>query len=129
MENQKFNAVVWFEIYVNDMDRAAQFYEKVLQLQLQHLSNPNDGNMEMRAFPGNEMNPGASGTLVCMRGVPAGGNSTLVYFGSEDCANEESRITAAGGKVHQPKTSIGPFGFIVIGVDTEGNLFGIHSMK
>lgn len=27
MENQKTNPVVWFEIYVDDMERATKFYE------------------------------------------------------------------------------------------------------
>ena len=30
----KSNPVVWFEIYVQDMARAQQFYETVLQTQL-----------------------------------------------------------------------------------------------
>jgi predicted enzyme related to lactoylglutathione lyase len=35
---------------------------------------------------------------------------------------------AAGGSVKQTKMSIGPFGFISILVDTEGNAIGLHSM-
>jgi hypothetical protein len=38
-------------------------------------------------------------------------------------------VAAAGGKVHREKMSIGPYGFIVLAVDTEGNMFGLHSMK
>jgi uncharacterized protein len=52
-----------------------------------------------------------------------------VYFGSEDCAIEESRVTEAGGKVMKPKMSIGEYGYISLCVDTEGNVFGLHSMK
>ena len=64
-----------------------------------------------------------------MEGFPAGGNSTLVYFSCEDCAVEESRVESAGGKIQQPKMSIGEYGFITIANDTEGNMFGLHSLN
>jgi len=59
----------------------------------------------------------------------SGGCSTLVYFGCEDCAVEEARVTPAGGRVERPKLSIGQYGFITLAFDTEGNLFGLHSMR
>jgi hypothetical protein len=61
-------------------------------------------------------------------GVASGGTGTLVYFGCTDCAVEGSRVAAAGGKVHREKMSIGEYGFIVLAVDTEGNVFGLHSL-
>ena len=42
-----------------------------------------------------------------MKGFTAGGNSTIVYFSSEDCSIEEARVVEAGGKIHKPKLSIG----------------------
>ena len=42
---------------------------------------------------------------------------------------EASRVEAAGGKIMKPKMPIGPHGFIALVFDTEGNLFGLHSMK
>lgn len=123
------NPVCWFEIYVNDMSRAKKFYETLLQLQLTQLSDPNDTTMEMWTFPSDMQQYGATGSLVKMDGIAAGGNSTIIYFSSEDCAIEEARIETAGGKIHQAKMAIGEHGHIVLGVDTEGNVFGIHSMK
>ncbi len=119
------NPVVWFEIYVQDMPRAKAFYEKVLATKLDKLGNP---DLEMWSFPADMAKPGCTGALVKMAGVPSGG-STLVYFHSEDCAIEEARIATAGGKVFRPKMSIGQYGFISLGVDTEGNLFGLHSLR
>ena len=72
--------------------------------------------------------PGSSGALVRVPGVPSGGTGTLVYFGCEDCAVEGSRVATAGGNVHREKMSIGEYGFIVLAVDTEGNMFGLHSL-
>ena len=64
-----------------------------------------------------------------MDGFPSGGNSTLVYFNCEDCAVEAARVAGAGGRVQRDKMSIGEYGFIALCFDTEGNMFGLHSMK
>ena len=122
----KTNPVGWFEIYVQDIGRARRFYEQVLQVTLEPLSVPSDDDMEMWSFPMDSEGPGASGALVRMAGVPSGG-STLVYFTCEDCAVEAGRVAAAGGTVQRDKMSIGPYGFIAMAVDTEGNMFGLHS--
>ena len=70
---------------------------------------------------------GAAGALVQMKGVPSGGNSTLVYFNCIDCAIEAGRVVAAGGQIKRAKTPIGEYGFIALATDTEGNMFGLHS--
>ncbi len=123
------NPVCWFEIYVDDMERAKLFYQTVLGTELSLLSDPTDANTQMWAFPSDMNQYGSTGTLVKMQGVSAGGNSTIIYFNSEDCAIEEARVETAGGQIRQAKMSIGPHGHIVLAVDTEGNVFGIHSMN
>jgi uncharacterized protein len=120
------NPVGWFEIYVQDMPRARQFYEGVFEFKLEPLRSP---QVEMLAFPMDMNQGGASGSLVKMAGMPSGGNSTLIYFSCEDCAVQESRVPAAGGRVERPKMSIGEYGFISLVVDTEGNLVGLHSLQ
>lgn len=122
----KSNPVGWFEIYVQDLDRAKKFYESVFQGKLERLNSP---GMDMWAFPMGTGASGASGALVGMPGVPSGGNSTLVYFSCEDCAVEEGRVAKSGGGIHKNKFSIGQYGFISLAIDTEGNMFGLHSMK
>jgi predicted enzyme related to lactoylglutathione lyase len=72
---------------------------------------------------------GASGALVKMKSGPSNGNSTVVYFMSEDCATEAGRVSSNGGKVTQDKLSIGQYGFAALITDTEGNLVGVHSMQ
>lgn len=123
------NPIGWFEIYVDDMKRARAFYEKVLDTTLEELPGAGEWELTMYSFTGNMENYGATGALVKMKDMKAGGNSTLVYFSCEDCAVEESRVEAAGGKVHQSKMAIGEHGFITMAVDTEGNIIGLHSMK
>jgi len=123
MEN---NPVNWFEIYVQDMERAKKFYEAILEVKLKKL---NSTILELWAFPQSLTSYGASGALAKMEGVPSGGNSTLVYFSCEDCAVEAKRAVAAGGRIMKEKFSIGEYGFIALAFDTEGNMFGLHSMK
>ncbi len=120
------NAVRWFEIYVQDMPRAKAFYEAVLGVRLEKIEGP---DIEMWSFRGDPDRAGTGGALVHIPGVPSGGCSTLVYFGCEDCAVEEARVAPAGGRVERPKLSIGPYGFVTLAFDTEGNLFGLHSMQ
>lgn len=122
----KTNPVGWFEIYVQDIDRAKKFYESVLQLKLEKLNSP---GLDMWSFPMDLKRWGAGGALVKMNGFPSGGNSTLVYFSCEDCAIEESRVAKFGGRIQRNKMSIGEYGFISLVFDTEGNMFGLHSMQ
>lgn len=121
------NPVRWFEIYVQDLPRAIAFYETVFATRLERLPA---GDLEMWAFPREMGAAGAAGTLVkAPPGIASGGNSTLVYFRSDDCAVEAGRVVAAGGQLYRDRTSIGPYGFIVLASDPDGNLFGIHSVK
>ena len=124
----KSNAIGWFDIYVNDMNRAVTFYESVLQHKLGPIGDPT-GETQMMGFPTDMGVYGAGGALVKSNYARPGMGGTLVYFSVEDCANEESRVVAAGGKVVRPKFSIGEFGWVTLCEDTEGNLCGLSSMK
>jgi hypothetical protein len=124
----KSNPVGWFEIYVQDIDRAKRFYESVFQIKFLKLNSPFPG-IELWAFPGERTGYGAPGALVKMEGFPSGGNSTLVYFHCDDCAVEEGRVTSSGGRVDRSKMPIGDYGFIALVFDTEGNMIGLHSMQ
>ena len=129
----KSNPVVWFEIYVQDMERAKAFYEAVLDVTLEKMPAPTEEmDMEMWSFPSDKEKSmttyGACGMLVKMEGFSSGNGGTLVYFSCEDCAVESSRVNQNGGRVVYEKLSIGEYGFISLSQDTEGNMIGFHSM-
>ena len=127
----KPNPVVWFEIYVQDLSRARNFYEQVFQCRLEPLVSP-EGQascFEMLAFPGDMTTTGAGGALVKMEGAPTGPGGCLVYFACDDCAVEQARAEQAGGKIFKPKFSIGQYGFAALVMDSEGNMVGLHSLK
>lgn len=120
------NPVGWFEIYVDNMERAKAFYQSVFGCTLERLHS---GDIEMWSFPGNMNAYGTPGALVRMPGFPVGRNSVLVYFSCEDCSVEEKKVREFGGKIEKSKFAIGQYGHIAIVYDTEGNMFGLHSMK
>lgn len=127
------NPVGWFEIYVDDMDRAKNFYQNTFQVTLEKLEMP---EVEMWSFPmdsGDEcsgaVRTGCPGSLVKMEGMNPGSGGTIVYFTCEDCAVEAARVEENNGKIIQGKFSIGPYGFISLVNDSEGNMIGLHSMK
>ncbi|GEM78831.1 VOC family protein [Vibrio superstes] len=122
------NPVAWVEIYVDDMPRAIAFYQSVFNVQLEKMDNPAANEIEMWGFPSNMEQYGATGALAKMNGVSAGAGGTLVYFSCEDCAIEEARVVSSGGSIQQPKMAIGEYGFMTLATDTEGNMFGLHSM-
>jgi uncharacterized protein len=122
------NAIGWFDIYVNDMERAVTFYEQVLKQKLGAIGDPT-GETQMMSFPGNMTFYGASGALVKSNHSVPGVGGTMVYFSVEDCSVEEARVAAAGGKIVRSKFSIGEFGWVTLCEDTEGNMFGLSSMK
>jgi uncharacterized protein len=126
--NMKTNPVVWFEIYVQDMNRAKEFYEAMLGVHLGKLESPVP-EVELWSFPMQENGAGATGALVKMERCPPGGNSTLVYFACSDCAVEAKRAASNGGQIFKDKFSIGPHGFIALVIDPEGNMIGLHSMQ
>jgi predicted enzyme related to lactoylglutathione lyase len=116
----------WFEIPVNDLDRAAKFYEKVFDVKL---SREDMGGMKMAMFPFTQDAPGAAGTLVKGESYVPSHAGTVVYFSVEDIPETLRKINANGGKTLMPKTAIGEYGFIAQFEDIEGNRLALHSRK
>ena len=124
----KNNAVGWFEIPVEDMERAINFYEKVFDFKLERHTL---GKIDMAWFPYVIEGLGSGGSLVYAPDhYKPSKDGTLVYFTahSGDLSNELSRVTEAGGKVIQVKTQISEeHGFMALFIDSEGNRVALHS--
>jgi uncharacterized protein len=130
INDKPHNPIGWFEIYVQDMKRAKAFYQTVFGSEFTDLKNPGQpSGMEMWAFPMQENAMGVTGALVKMPGFDAGKNSVIVYFICADCSVEAAKAEKAGGRIEKQKFSIGPYGFIALVHDTEGNIIGLHSMQ
>jgi len=121
-------SVQWFEIPVQDMDRAINFYQEVFECEL---SKQLIGDLEMAWFPFDSEKGGASGSLVLDQEYKVSdGLGVMVYFGVDDCAIELGRVEKAGGKVELPKQLIGAgLGYFGIVIDSEGNRVAFHSNR
>lgn len=130
MTTQTKNPFTWVEIYVEDMSRAQKFYETILQIKMIPMQTPGEiSDLVMLSFPWAEGKSNISGALCKSSEMKPGTGGTLVYFTCDDCATEASRVAGAGGQVLQTKFPIGEYGFCSICMDTEGNTFGLHSLK
>ncbi|WP_297792151.1 VOC family protein [uncultured Eudoraea sp.] len=122
------NMVGWFEIPVNEMDRAKKFYEEVFRISI---SVHDLGDITMGWFPGVQGKPGSPGSLVKHEMyTPSDNAGPLLYFSCKDLAIELARVPKAGGSVIQQKKEIGGgHGFMALLTDTEGNRIALHSLQ
>lgn len=121
----KQNALNWFEIYTNDIHKAADFYGKILAKPLSMISND---KYNMAMFP-SDLDNGVGGALTQMDKCQPGAGGTVVYLNVEgDLDGVLERISKNGGAIIQPRMDIAPHGFIGIFKDPEGNVVGLHSM-
>lgn len=117
------NPINWFEIPVTDMSRAKSFYEEVFEIELS--VNEMNGTT-MGWFPFNHEAPGATGTLIKGDHYVPSHAGTMVYFSVTEIDEVIPRITAEGGKILNPKFSIGEHGFCAHFEDSEGNRIALH---
>jgi predicted enzyme related to lactoylglutathione lyase len=124
MNDQKLrqNAINWFEIPCEDLDRATNFYETLLgSPMLRERETP-------MAFFSSEMT-GTGGTLVKRPFQKPGRAGTMVYLNCDGQLDAVlSRVPKAGGLVLMPKTPVpGGQGHFACLRDSEGNHIGLHS--
>jgi len=122
------NAINWFEIPVNNYERAKKFYGTILDLEITDYHMP-EKNMKYGMFPYDMENMGVGGAIVQMKEMnPSTDGSTVYLNGGDDLNVALGKVEAAGGQVVMPKTDIDENGFIAQFIDTEGNRVALHSM-
>lgn len=120
------NALNWFEIATNDLDRAQKFYEEVFRIKMEPMDMD---QLQMRMFPGEGQNGKVGGAIVKSGMHKPSREGTLVYLNANpDLAEPLGRVEKAGGKVLLPKTHISDdIGYMAFFMDTEGNAVAMHS--
>jgi predicted enzyme related to lactoylglutathione lyase len=118
------NPVQWFEIPVNDMDRAKNFYENVLNVELTLVPL---GELIMAWFPWVKGGVGSAGTLVKAKSYVPSHAGSIVYFSVDDIEATLARVATNGGKILKSKSGIGENGFVGHFEDSEGNRVALHS--
>ncbi len=121
----KSNPVVYFEIPVNDMDRAIKFYNAVFKFDFE---KENIDNNEMALFPFADQKLGISGALAKGEIYKPTKDGVIIYFGTENIDEILKLATASGGQILYPKTDNG-IGFVAEFEDSEGNRIALFQSK
>ena len=114
--------VYYFEIPVNNLERAIAFYSTVFGCEFDCVDV--DGN-QMANFPSLTGGSGASGALAKGDSYIPGTQGIRVYFDTESIDETLANAISAGGKVLYPKTSIGELGWVAEFEDSEGNCIAL----
>ncbi|MFN3850347.1 MAG: VOC family protein [Spirosomataceae bacterium] len=121
--SKQSNPVVYFEIPVNDIDRAIKFYQSVFHFDFE--KEEIDGN-QMALFPFVEKNSGISGALAKGEIYKPTKDGVVIYFKTENIDETLKLVVANGGKILYPKTSNGDLGSVAEFEDSEGNRIALH---
>lgn len=118
------DVIVWADIPVTDMKRAAAFYAHVTGEQVMFMPGTDD-TVGVIGTPG--LDEWRVSVDLYVGGKPSHDGAT-VYFGSGgDIDGMAARVTEAGGRILEPKRFMGEMvGWIVFFEDTEGNRVGIQ---
>lgn len=120
--NTEHNRLVWFDIPVADVERAAAFYRAVLRIDV-HVVPMGEGKLGVL-----EHREGNGGCLVHDPEAINRLGGILVYLNAAGRIRDAVRqAEALGGRVLEPITHIGEHGFRAIVADSEGNRIGLHS--
>jgi predicted enzyme related to lactoylglutathione lyase len=120
--NTEHNRLVWFDIPVTDVERAATFYRAVLGIEV-HVVPMGEGKLGVL-----EHHDGNGGCLVHDPESITRQGGILVYLNAagriRDAVRQAERL---GGRVLEPILGIGEHGFRAVVADSEGNRIGLHS--
>ena len=113
-----------FEIPATDITRAIDFYQAILNI-----------NIEKMEFPGMEMGPlpyedqMVTGVIMKGEGYEPSANGVTIYLnGGNDLQHILDKVESSGGKILIPKTPhADEVGFFANFLDSEGNKIGLHS--
>lgn len=120
------NAVAWFEIPAEKLNRAKKFYESILGVEMIDMDLGTE--LKMAMFPVEE---GGIGGALCehQEYYKPSLDGTLVYISANpDLQTVLGKVEKNGGKILQPKTKItDEYGYMAMFRDSEGNRIALHS--
>ena len=122
------NAISWFEIPVDDFDRAKMFYSRLFDYEMPEMPM---GPSRMGFFLYDQAGGGIGGAIVKVDDFLPARQGSMVYLdGGEDLTTVLMRVEDAGGKVLLGKTLIAPgMGYYANFLDTEGNKVSLYSQQ
>ena len=122
---EKSNPVVYFEIPVNDIDRAIKFYKVVFNF---NFDKETIDNNEMALFPFTDENSGISGALAKGEIYKPTKDGVVIYFRTENIDETIKLAISNGGHILYPVTDNGT-GLVAEFEDTEGNRIALFQTR
>ncbi|XZF14149.1 VOC family protein [Chitinophagaceae bacterium MMS25-I14] len=124
------HAINWFEIPVNDFDRAKNFYEAIFGYEMPERQM---GNTRMGFLLYDFQNDGRGGAIVYdPEFYKPSADGSLIYLNCDpDLQVMLDKVEPAGGKILRGKIIVAPdanLGYWALIQDTEGNRIAFHSM-
>ena len=118
--------VAFFEIPAENFERAVEFYESILGVQLYAVDCETE---KMAFFP--EENGKCPGAISWANDFRPSKDGVLINFQVGNMETAMSAIEKNGGKIIQPKTKIEADGrgYFSLFIDSEGNRVGLYSDK
>jgi len=120
--------VIFFEIPVDNLARARRFYRTVFDWKMNeipemHYTQVGTVEADTLGVRGTPKEPGAiNGGMLERRDSV---KSPVIYISVKNIDEAAVTIEQSGGKVIQPRTPVGNFGFAAYFRDTEGNVVGL----
>jgi uncharacterized protein len=128
LEMSTKHAISWFEITVEDYDRAKKFYGEILDTELGEMQA---GETTLAMLPSGPAPEAIGGALVKTPQTKPSEDGSVVYLNANpDLQTVLDRVAQAGGSVFIQKTPVGPdMGFFAQFRDSEGNRVGLYSRE
>ena len=120
--------VIFFEIPADNLARARRFYSTVFDWKMNeipemHYTQVGTVEADTLGVRGKPKEPGAiNGGMLERRDLV---KSPVIYISVKNIDEAAATIEQNGGKVIQPRTPVGKFGFAAYFKDTEGNVIGL----
>lgn len=113
-----------FEIPATDIKRAINFYEAILDIDIEYIEMP---GMEMGILP--YENQQAIGVIMKGEGYEPSAKGVTIYLnGGDDLQVVLEKVEQNGGSILVPKRPhADESGFFALFIDSEGNKMGLHS--
>ncbi|MFZ4715438.1 MAG: VOC family protein [Bacteriovoracaceae bacterium] len=120
------NIGTYFEIPVNDLERAIKFYSYVFDCDFS--KDVIHGN-EMAFFAFDDKGPGITGALVKGEIYKPSISGTLIYLSTSNIEEALRKAKEKGGEVLFPKTDVPNYGSVAEFKDSEGNRTALFQKK
>ncbi|WP_254155095.1 VOC family protein [Chryseosolibacter indicus] len=113
-----------FEIPATDVSRAVNFYEAILDINIEKMDMP---ETEMGVFPYERQM--VTGVIIKAEGYQPSANGVTLYLnGGDNLQVILDKVENNGGKILVPKTlHADESGYFALFLDSEGNKLGLHS--